>query len=161
MQIRSVRCFLLSYVFPEPVEWDYYGGRRKVVKRDAMLIRVETDNGLVGYGPGEGSEAAEKIIREVIAPWLEGRVLRDADALRVRVLEAQLAKAVEQRNAQLDAKHDALNALADARIARVMPRQLPFPRPVFEFDPNVPGDFQRAKALAIANNGAIVRAQGR
>jgi|GEM_PF-2209354 len=85
----------------------------------------------------------------------------NADALRVRVLEAQLAKAVEQRNAQLDAKHDALNALADARIARVMPRQLPFPRPVFEFDPNVPGDFQRAKALAIANNGAIVRAQGR
>ena len=36
MQIRSVRCFLLSYVFPEPVEWDYYGGRRKVVKRDAI-----------------------------------------------------------------------------------------------------------------------------
>jgi L-alanine-DL-glutamate epimerase-like enolase superfamily enzyme len=84
MQIRSVRCFLLSYVFPEPVEWDYYGGRRKVVKRDAMLIRVEADNGLVGYGPGEGSEAAEQIIREVIAPWLEGRVLRDADALRVQ-----------------------------------------------------------------------------
>ena len=84
MQIRSVRCFLLSYVFPQPVELDYYGGRRSVVKRDAMLIRVETDNGLVGYGPGEGSEAAERIIRETISPWLEGRELRDADALRVQ-----------------------------------------------------------------------------
>ena len=83
MQIRSVRCFLLSYVFPKPVELAYFGGHRQVVKRDAMLIRVEADNGLVGYGPGEGSEAAERIIRDVIAPWLEGRVLRDADALRV------------------------------------------------------------------------------
>lgn len=83
MQIRSVRCFLLSYVFPQPVELTYYGGRRRIVKRDAMLIRIESANGLVGYGPGEGSEAAERIIRQVIAPWLEGRVLRDADALRV------------------------------------------------------------------------------
>ena len=84
MQIRSVRCFLLSYVFPQPIELHYYGGCRRVVKRDAMLIRVEADNGLVGYGPGEGSEAAERIIRETISPWLEGRVLRDADALRVQ-----------------------------------------------------------------------------
>jgi len=84
MQIRSVRCFLLSYVFPQPVEFDYYGGRRQILKRDAMLIRVETDNGIVGYGPGEGSEAAAAIIRDTIAPWLEGRVLRDADALRVQ-----------------------------------------------------------------------------
>jgi L-alanine-DL-glutamate epimerase-like enolase superfamily enzyme len=84
MQIRSVRCFLLSYVFPQPVEFDYYGGRRQILKRDAMLIRVETDNGIVGFGPGEGSEAAAAIIRDTIAPWLEGRVLRDADALRVQ-----------------------------------------------------------------------------
>lgn len=84
MQIRSVRCHLLSYVFPEPVELQYYGGQRRVMKRDAMLIRVEADNGLVGYGPGEGSEAADRLIREVIAPWLEGRVLRDVDALRVQ-----------------------------------------------------------------------------
>lgn len=83
----------------------------------------------------------------------------NADALRVRVLEAQLAKAIEQRNEQLDAKHDALNAAADARIKRA-PRPQAFPRPRYEFDPTVPGDFQRAKALAIANGGVIVRAQG-
>ncbi len=84
MQIRSVRCFLLSYVFPQPVELQYYGGTRQILKRDAMLIRVEADNGLVGYGPGEGSEAARRIIQDTIAPWLEGRSLRDADALRVQ-----------------------------------------------------------------------------
>lgn len=81
----------------------------------------------------------------------------NADALRVRVLEAQLAKAVEQRNVQLDAKHDALNAIADARIARAASRPQAFPRPIFEFDPNLPGDFARAAALAKTNNGVVQR----
>ncbi|MBM3764810.1 MAG: mandelate racemase/muconate lactonizing enzyme family protein [Acidobacteria bacterium] len=84
MRIRSLRCFLLSYVFPEPVKLSYFGGERRIIKRDAMLIRVETDNGLVGYGPGEGSEAAARIINDTIAPWAEGRTLLDADALRVQ-----------------------------------------------------------------------------
>ena len=44
-----------------------------MLKRDAMLIRVEADNGLVGYGPGEGSEKAKHAIETVIAPFLEGR----------------------------------------------------------------------------------------
>ena len=49
-----------------------------------MLIRVETENGLVGYAPGEGSEKAHQAIMELIAPFLIGRVLADADALRVQ-----------------------------------------------------------------------------
>lgn len=52
MRIRSVQAHLLSYVFPEPIRLGYFGGTREIVKRDAMLVRVETDNGLVGYGPG-------------------------------------------------------------------------------------------------------------
>ena len=71
-------------------------------------------------------------------------------------LQRQLAKAIEQRNEQLDAKHDALNAAADARIKRA-PRPQAFPRPVFEFDPRIQGDFQRACALAKANNGVVQR----
>ncbi|MBM3785800.1 MAG: mandelate racemase/muconate lactonizing enzyme family protein [Acidobacteria bacterium] len=87
MRIRSLQGFLLSYVFPTPVELTYFGGTRRILKRDAMLLRVETENGLVGYGPGEGSEAAERIVREIIAPWLAGRALRDLDALRVQFTE--------------------------------------------------------------------------
>lgn len=87
MQIRSVRAHLLSYVFPQPIELSYYGGTRQIVKRDVMLIRVEADNGLVGYAPGEGSEQAARTIQDVIAPWLEGRVLRDPDAFRVQFVE--------------------------------------------------------------------------
>lgn len=71
-------------------------------------------------------------------------------------LQRQLAVAIAQRNEQLDAKHDALNAAADARIKRA-PRPQAFPRPVFEFDPHTQGDFQRACALAKANNGVVQR----
>lgn len=86
MKISSVRSYLLSYPFPEPLRLTYFGGERTIVKRDAMLIRVEADNGLVGYAPGQGSEEWHKIIGSVIAPFLEGRALADPDALRVHFL---------------------------------------------------------------------------
>lgn len=47
-----------------------------------------------------------------------------------------------------------------AQIAAISaPRPQAFPRPVFEFDPNLPGDFTRAAALAKANNGVVRRAR--
>ena len=93
MKITSVRSFLLSYPFAEPVRLPFYGGERTLLKRDAMFIRVEADNGLVGYAPGPGSESAHQVIRETIAPFLEGRVLADPDALRVLFLQGPGADA--------------------------------------------------------------------
>jgi L-alanine-DL-glutamate epimerase-like enolase superfamily enzyme len=87
MKITSVRGYLLSYPFPEPVRLPFHGGERTLLKRDAMFIRVETDNGLVGYAPGPGSEAVQRAITEVVGPFLEGRALADPDALRVLFLE--------------------------------------------------------------------------
>src|SRR5882724_78196 len=87
MRIRSVAAHLLSYAFPEPLRLSYYGGGRSIVKRDAMLIRVEADNGLVGYAPGQASEVARRGIDAVVAPFLTGRTLADPDALRVQFLE--------------------------------------------------------------------------
>ncbi len=83
MKITSVRSYLLSYPFPEPIRLPFWGGERTLVKRDAMVIRVETDAGLVGYAPGPGSEAAQKAIEGTIAPFLVDRSLADPDALRV------------------------------------------------------------------------------
>ena len=60
MKITSVRSFLLSYPLPEPLKLEFHGGERTIVKRDAMLIRVGTDKGLIGYAPGPGS-AAQRI----------------------------------------------------------------------------------------------------
>ncbi|HLJ17528.1 MAG TPA: mandelate racemase/muconate lactonizing enzyme family protein [Bryobacteraceae bacterium] len=83
MRISRIQSFLLSYVFPEPIRLTYHGGQRTILKRDAMLIRVEADNGLVGYAPGQGSEKAHQSIENVIAPFLKGHVLADPDALRI------------------------------------------------------------------------------
>ncbi len=87
MRIESVRSFLLSYAFPEPVKLTYWGGERLILKRDAMLVRIEAENGLVGYGPGQGSERAHRQIEQAIAPFLEGRRLGDPDALRIQFLK--------------------------------------------------------------------------
>jgi L-alanine-DL-glutamate epimerase-like enolase superfamily enzyme len=87
MHISSVQAHLLSYPLPAPLKLTYYGGERTILKRDAMLIRVEADNGLVGYAPGQGSEQAKRGIDAVVGPFLRGRVLTDPDALRVQFLE--------------------------------------------------------------------------
>ena len=86
MKISSVRSFLLSYPFPEPLKLPFWGGERTILKRDAMFVRVETSNGLVGYAPAAASESARQTIQSTVAPFLEGRTLADPDALRVLFL---------------------------------------------------------------------------
>ena len=86
MIISSVESFLLSYPFPEPVRLTFYGGERTILKRDAMLIRIESEDGLAGYAPGPGSQRAQVIIENVVAPFLKGRQLADPDALRIQFM---------------------------------------------------------------------------
>jgi L-alanine-DL-glutamate epimerase-like enolase superfamily enzyme len=88
MKITKVQAFLLSYPFEKPIELAYYGGDRKIIKRDAMLIRVETDKGIVGYAPGQPTESSRRAIEETIAPFLVGRVCAEPDALRVLFMQA-------------------------------------------------------------------------
>src|SRR5438094_946145 len=87
MRITSVRSFLLSYPFPQPLRLQFYGGERTILKRDAMLIRVQADNGRTGYAPGPPSEIVSGTIHTVIAPFLEDRILADPDALRVLFMQ--------------------------------------------------------------------------
>jgi L-alanine-DL-glutamate epimerase-like enolase superfamily enzyme len=88
MQISKIDSFLLSYPLPEPLKLSYYGGERTILKRDAMLIRVETADGIVGYAPGQGSPFAKAAIDETVAPFLKGRTLSDPDALRIQFLQS-------------------------------------------------------------------------
>src|SRR5262245_2772545 len=87
MKIESVRSHLISYAFPEPIRLPFHGGERTILKRDAMLIRIAADNGLIGYAPGPGSESAHLAIERVVAPFLSGRALADPDALRIQFME--------------------------------------------------------------------------
>ena len=68
LKITDVQAPLLSYPFEPPIKLDYHGGERTIMKRDAMLIRVETDKGVVGYAPGQGSERAKKVIDKSSRP---------------------------------------------------------------------------------------------
>src|SRR3954454_10065053 len=70
MKITDVRAFLMSYALPEPMKLPFWNGERTILKRDAMLIRVKTDNGLIGYAPGPAHERAQKEIHGIIRPFL-------------------------------------------------------------------------------------------
>jgi L-alanine-DL-glutamate epimerase-like enolase superfamily enzyme len=63
----------MSYPLPEVLRLPFHGGERTILKRDAMLIRVAADNGLVGYAPGPAHERAGREIAEMIGPFLLGR----------------------------------------------------------------------------------------
>jgi len=84
MKITAVEAYLLSFPFPEPVRLSYYGGERTILKRDAMLVRIATDEGVYGYGPGEATSRAKQMIDRLIAPFLLGRAPDDPDALRLQ-----------------------------------------------------------------------------
>ncbi len=51
-----------------------------------MLIRVDGEKGLRGYGPGPGSEKTQSAIQNSVAPFLEGRSAQDLGALRTEFL---------------------------------------------------------------------------
>jgi L-alanine-DL-glutamate epimerase-like enolase superfamily enzyme len=73
MKIQNVEAFLLSYPMPGEIRLPFWGGTRNIVKRDAMLIRVAADNGLVGYAPGPAHERALREINGEIRDFLMGR----------------------------------------------------------------------------------------
>src|ERR1700709_1494386 len=73
MKITEVKAFLMSYPMAEPLRLPFWGGERTILKRDAMLIRVRTDNGLTGYAPGPAHERAAHEIHDVIGPFLQGQ----------------------------------------------------------------------------------------
>ncbi len=83
MKITAVEAYLLSFPLPEPLRLPYLGGERVIVKRDAMLIRIATEEGIHGYAPGEATLEAKHLIDRLIAPFLVGRSIGDPDALRV------------------------------------------------------------------------------
>ena len=73
MKIVDVQAILMSCPLPEVMRMPFWGGERTILKRDAMLIRVKADNGLIGYAPGPAHERAAKEVRDVIRPFLIGQ----------------------------------------------------------------------------------------
>jgi L-alanine-DL-glutamate epimerase-like enolase superfamily enzyme len=120
MRIKKVQSWLLSCPLSEPLKMTYHGGERTILKRDAMLIRVETDGGLVGYAPGEGSEKAQRIIQERIGPFLEAHVLADPDALRVLFMKTADTVTARVYSAVEIALYDVLGKAYGAPVSELL-----------------------------------------
>jgi L-alanine-DL-glutamate epimerase-like enolase superfamily enzyme len=73
MKITKVESFLMSYPMPKAIELPFWGGVRTILKRDAMLIKITADNGLVGYAPGPAFARAHDEISTVIRDFLVGK----------------------------------------------------------------------------------------
>ncbi len=60
----------MSYPMPQEITLPFWGGIRTIHKRDAMLIKVTADNGLIGYAPGPAFARAEEEISGEIKSFL-------------------------------------------------------------------------------------------
>src|SRR5208283_3416769 len=109
----------MSFPLPQPLRLPFYGGERTILKRDAMLIRVRADNGLVGYAPGPAHERAASEIRDLIRPFLLGQDPRGWQAMKIQ-FSAEVSKtyrAVEIALMDLAARYEgcALSELIGGR----------------------------------------------
>jgi L-alanine-DL-glutamate epimerase-like enolase superfamily enzyme len=73
MIIESIEPRLLSCPLPQPTCYDFYGGRRTVFKRDALVVCVRAEKGHAGFGPAAACQETAKLIAEEIAPLLVGK----------------------------------------------------------------------------------------
>jgi L-alanine-DL-glutamate epimerase-like enolase superfamily enzyme len=121
MKIARVEAHLLSYPLPDPRPLTYWGGERRIVKRDAMLIKLTADNGVVGYGPGQPTEENRDAIHNIVRPFLMGTTLADVDALRIRFQSAVQDAAALKAFAQVEiALYDLLGKYLDLPISELL-----------------------------------------
>jgi D-galactarolactone cycloisomerase len=92
MKITDVQAYPLSFAVPP--EHQVSLGIGRTVKRDAVLVRVDTDAGLTGWGEAHAGRAPT-VIAELIAstlrPLAVGADADDIDGLWARVYRLQLA----------------------------------------------------------------------
>lgn len=92
MKITKIIAIPLSYRLPEGKTVTM--GVGSTLKRDAIVVRVETDEGIIGYGeahPGRSPGAITSLIHNTIAPMLVGMNATDCIGTWQRVHRMQLS----------------------------------------------------------------------
>jgi L-alanine-DL-glutamate epimerase-like enolase superfamily enzyme len=92
MKITKITAIPLSYRLPEGKTVTM--GVGSTTKRDAIIVRVETDEGIIGYGeahPGRSPGAVVSLIHNTIAPMLLGMKATDCVGTWQRVHRMQLS----------------------------------------------------------------------
>ena len=81
MKITNIQAYLLTCPMPEPVVLPFNNGVRTIYKRDALYVKVTTDNGLSGFGPGAASEPMAQTMNGPLRELLIGQSATDIQAL--------------------------------------------------------------------------------
>jgi L-alanine-DL-glutamate epimerase-like enolase superfamily enzyme len=92
MKITSITAIPLSFRLPEGKTVTM--GVGSTTKRDAIIIRIQTDEGITGYGeahPGRSPGAVTSLIHSTIAPMLVGMQATDVVGAWQRVHRMQLS----------------------------------------------------------------------
>ena len=92
MKITSITAFPVSYRLPEGKTVTM--GIGSTLKRDAVIVRVQTSEGLTGYGeahPGRSPGAIASLIQNTLAPLLLGMEATDVVGAWQRVHRMQLS----------------------------------------------------------------------
>jgi L-alanine-DL-glutamate epimerase-like enolase superfamily enzyme len=92
MKITAIQAIPLSFRLPEGKTVTM--GVGSTTKRDAIIVRVQTDEGLTGYGeahPGRSPGAITSLIHSTIAPMLVGMQATDVVGAWQRVHRMQLS----------------------------------------------------------------------
>lgn len=90
MKISQITGHTLSSTIKPPREFEFLGGTRKILKRDFVLVTVETSDGEIGYAPAGASSSAMReyfagashsnfadVIEDVVTPTLKDVELND------------------------------------------------------------------------------------
>lgn len=92
MKIKSLTAYPVSFPIPENLQVTL--GIGKAVKRDAVLIKVETDDGLVGWGEahaGRAPGAIAQLANTTLRALVEGMDATDVVGVWDRIYRMQLA----------------------------------------------------------------------
>ncbi len=75
MRITGVKAHLLTYELEKPFEMQYALGKRRVLKRDALVIEVTTDEGITGWGSGDPGDMGNRAwTPSTVAALIGGRI---------------------------------------------------------------------------------------
>jgi len=91
-RITEITAIPLSYKLPEGQSVTLAIG--STIKRDMIIVRVRTSDGVTGYGeahPGRSPGAIASLIRNTIAPMLLGMEATDCNGVWNRVFKMQIA----------------------------------------------------------------------
>jgi D-galactarolactone cycloisomerase len=92
VEISDVSAFPISFAIPEQHQVEL--GIGKAIKRDAILVRIETTEGITGWGEAHAARvptAIAELINSTLQQLVLGMDARDIDAIWNTVYRMQLA----------------------------------------------------------------------